>query len=277
MTAPPRSLLYVPASQPRMLAKLADLAADVVVLDLEDGVAPDAKDGAREALRALADRGGLPTSGRWMLRVNAVGSPWHDDDLDLVAELRPPGVLLAKAGRAHDVEVLAAQWAAEGAYTGLMIETARGLGCVRELAGAHGRVALLVYGSADLRRELGARPDPARTWERHAMSEIVLAARMRGAAAIDAVHFRFRDLAALAQDARIARDLGFDGKSCIHPGQLPTVHEIFRSSADEIAWAEAVLAGWEREHGERRGVVVVDGEMIERLHLDVARRILERR
>ena len=277
MTAPPRSVLYVPASQPRMLAKLADLAADVVVLDLEDGVAPAAKDGAREALRALADRGGLPAGGRWMLRVNAVGSPWHDDDLDLVAELRPPGVLLAKAGRAHDVEVLAAQWAAEGAFTALMIETARGLGCVRELAGAHGRVALLVYGSADLRRELGARPDPARTWERHAMSEIVLAARMHGAAAIDAVQFRFRDLDALAQDARIARDLGFDGKSCIHPDQLPTVHEIFRSSADEIAWAEAVLAGWERVDGERRGVAVVDGEMIERLHLDVARRILKRR
>lgn len=277
MIARPRSLLYVPASPPRRLAKLPDLGADLLVLDLEDGVAPHDKGAGRDALRALADREGLPRNRSWMIRINAVGSPWHDDDLDLVAELRPPGVLLAKAGRPHDVEVLAAQWAAEGASTGLMIETARGVGCVRELAAAHGRVTLLVYGSADLRREYGAPADPARAWERHAMSEILLAARMHGCAAIDAVHFRYLDRDALARDARIARDLGFDGKSCIHPGQLATVHEVFRSTADEVAWAEAVLAGWEREDGEGRGVVVVDGEMLERLHLDVARRILERR
>ncbi len=108
------------------------------------------------------------------------------------------------------------------------------------------------------------------------MSEILLAARMHDCAAIDAVTFQFRDLDALADDATIARDLGFDGKSCIHPAQLETVHRVFSSSEEELAWARRVHDAWEREEGERRGVIVVDGEMIEALHIDVARRILDR-
>jgi citrate lyase subunit beta/citryl-CoA lyase len=167
-------------------------------------------------------------------------------------------------------------FAGHGTSTGVMIETALGLGRVRDLASAHPRVTFLLYGSADLRRSLGANPDPDRNWERHALHEIVLAARMHGCRAIDGVQFRFRDLDALARDATIARDLGFDGKSCIHPGQVETVHRVFSSTADEIAWARGVLETWEAEDGAARGVVVRDGEMIEALHLAIARRILDR-
>ena len=108
------------------------------------------------------------------------------------------------------------------------------------------------------------------------MSEILLAARMHDCAAIDAVHFRFRDLEGLEQEARIARDLGFDGKSCIHPGQIEVVHRIFSSSPEELHWAGEVLRGWDEGDGERQGVVVIEGEMIEALHVDLARRILDR-
>ena len=268
-----RSVLYVPASRPEMLAKVAGLDADVVVIDLEDGVAPDSKDDAREQIRRTAST--FP-AGRWAIRVNAVGSPWHDDDLDLVAELAPPAAVLPKAEDVAAVAGLAGVFAGRGTSTGVMIETALGLGRVRDLAAAHPRVTFLLYGSADLRRSLGAAPDPGRSWERHALHEILLAARMHGCRAIDAVQFRFRDLDALARDAEVARDLGFDGKSCIHPGQVETIHRVFSSTDDEIEWARGVLETWQTEDGASRGVVVRDGEMIEALHVSIARRILDR-
>lgn len=270
-----RSLLYVPASRPSMLAKAATLPADAVLIDLEDGVAPDAKDEARDNVRrALAD-GRFPEN-RWGIRVNAVGSPEHDPDLDLVAETAPPFAVLPKADDVDAVAGIAGAWAAHGTATGLMIETARGVGRARELAAAHPRVTALIVGSADLRLSLRARPDPDRAWERHALAEVLLAARMHGCRAIDAVYFRFRDDEGLERDAGVARDLGYDGKSCIHPAQVETIHAVFSSTPDEIAWARGVLEAWRRDDGAGRGVVVLDGEMIEALHVDLARRILDR-
>jgi len=268
-----RTVLYVPAHRPDMLAKAGSLPADAVVIDLEDGVAPASKEIARDHVRRAVTS--FP-SGRWALRVNAVGTPWHDEDVALVAELAPPAAVLAKAEDVDAVAGLAGAFAGHGTSTGLMIETALGLGRVRELAAAHPRVTFLLYGSADLRRSLGAAPDPERVWERHALSEILLAARMHGCRAIDAVHFRFRDLEALAADAAVARALGYDGKSCIHPGQIETVRAVFSSTPEELAWARDVLSTWEREDGATRGVVVRDGEMIEALHVGIARRILDR-
>ena len=158
-----------------------------------------------------------------------------------------------------------------------MIETARGVGRARELAAADDSVSALFYGSADLQRSLGARPGTDRSWERHAMSEILLAARMAGCAAIDAVTFEFRDRAKLEGDALVARELGFDGKSCIHPDQLGTIHRVFASTPEEVDWAERVLETWQTQEGDRSGVVVMGQEMIEALHLDIAQRILARR
>jgi len=273
---PVRSLLYVPASRRRMLAKLPSVQVDGVVIDLEDGVAPGDKSTARANLRAAADARTLDEGPPWSLRVNSVDSPWHDDDLLLAADLRPARVVLPKAEEIDRVVVLGEFVSTWDGRVGLMIETARGLGRVRELAGAHPAVDLLVYGSADYRLAMGARPDPGREWERHALHEILLAARMHDCGAIDAVFFRFRDNAGLRREARVARDLGYDGKSCIHPAQVSTIHEVFASTTDEVAWAESVLVAWSDQDGDSRGVVVLDGEMIEALHVRVAERILGR-
>jgi citrate lyase beta subunit len=269
----PRSVLYVPASQQRLLDKIPGLPADLVIVDLEDGVAPGDKDAAREHVRR-AVAAGLLQGRPWMLRVNGgpLGPP--AEDLTLVGFAKPDGVVLPKASDVDLVRRLASRFAEHGASTALMIETAAGVARAEQLAGAHPEVRMLIVGSADLRLSLGARPDADRAWERHALSEILLAARVHGVAAIDSVYFHFKDDAGLRRHASIARDLGFDGKSCIHPSQVATIHEVFASTPEELAWARRVLAAWDVGHGDTAGVVAMDGEMIEALHVTVARRIL---
>ncbi len=254
-----------------MLGKLDSLAADRLILDLEDGVAPPEKDDARGNLAEMA-----APERPFMLRINPPGTPWHEQDLAAAEQLSPETVLLPKAEDPSEVAGLAARFAGHGSTTGLMIETTLGVGRARELAGAAPDVSILIYGSADLRLSLGARPDGGRVWERHAMGEILLAARMHRCAAIDAVYFHYKDRDGLVREAEIARNLGFDGKSCIHPGQVEPIHEVFSSNSEEIAWARKVLAAWEERAGDSKGVIVVDGEMIEALHLEVARKILTR-
>lgn len=272
----PRSLLYVPAAKPSMLQKIPSLAADAFVVDLEDGVSTQQKESARELLREAAAARLIPEGVPWMLRVNGVGSPGHEDDLSLAEALRPPVVLIPKAEDPEEVRDLADWFSGHGSRTALMIETARGVAAARELACCHEAIAALVVGSADLRMSLRARPDEDRVWERHALAEILLAARAAGTFAIDSVYFRFRDDAGLRHHATIARGLGYDGKSCIHPGQIPAIHEVFAPTAEELGWARRVVDAWRTLDGERRGVLVVDGEMIEALHVTVAGRILER-
>jgi citrate lyase subunit beta/citryl-CoA lyase len=272
-----RSLLYVPASRPRMLARLRRLPADGFLVDLEDGVAPDEKAAARNHLREAVRRGLVRDELPWMLRINAPSSPWHYDDLDLAAELRPGVTVQPKAEEAAQVRRLCARCSAWGGEVGLMIETARGVSRVDELAGSHPSVVMLVLGSADYRRSIGARPESGRFWEALALQRLLLAARVHGCQAIDSVYFHYRDEPGLREHAAPARELGFDGKSCIHPDQIGPIHEMFTSNDEEVAWALAVRQAWVEQHGSERGVIVVDGEMIEALHVDVAERILSRR
>lgn len=275
MKQPPRSVLYVPASKKQLLDKVLGIPADLVIIDLEDGVGPDEKDAAREHVRHAVAGGTL--GGRpWMLRVNGGPAGPPAEDLTLVGYAKPPGVVLPKAEDPAVVRSLAARFAEHGATTALMIETAAGVARAVELAGAHADVRLLILGSADLRLSLGARPDGERSWERHALSEVLLAARVHGAAAIDSVYFRYKDTEGLRRHAGIARDLGYDGKSCIHPSQIAPIHEVYASTPDELAWARRVLDAWTAGRGATVGVVAMDGEMIEALHVTVARRILER-
>jgi citrate lyase subunit beta/citryl-CoA lyase len=271
-----RSLLYVPASRPRMLGKLPSLTADAVAIDFEDGVAPGDKDKARHNLRQVASRILERDGPRWMMRVNPPGSPWHDDDMLLAGELRPPATLLPKAEEAGQVRDIAKRCATWGGKIGLMIETARGVAAVRDLVAAHTEVELLVLGSADLRRSIGARPGAGRGWELLAMQELLLAARAHGCLAMDSVYFHYKDERGLREHAAVARDLGYDGKSCIHPAQVAPIHEVFSSTPDEVAWARAVRRAWDEQDGDSRGVVVHEGEMIEALHLEIAARILDR-
>jgi len=271
-----RSLLYVPASRPRMLARMPRLPADALLVDLEDGVAPAEKAAARASVREAARQGlfeGEPPRG---LRVNASCSPWHYDDLDLAAELRPGLTVLPKAEEPEQARRFCSHCAAWGGEAGLMIETARGVARLEELAGCHPGVTLLIFGSADYRRSLGARPGPNRSWETLALQRMLLAARVHGCQAIDSVYFHYRDEQGLREHAAVARELGFDGKSCIHPDQVGPIHEIFSSSDEEVRWALAVQQAWREQQGTQRGVVVLDGEMIEALHVEVAQRILAR-
>jgi citrate lyase beta subunit len=271
-----RSLLYVPASRPRMLGKIPRVEADAVVVDLEDGVAPPEKEQAREHLRRAADQGVLKSAGSWMLRLNGPATRWHGADRELAAELRPPWIVLPKAEDRAAVAA-AARWC-EGwdGRLALMIETVRGVSEARALAGAAPAVGVLIYGSADYRLSVGARPDRARRWERGALHEILLAARLHDCAAVDSVYFRFRDTRGLTRHARTAREMGFDGKSCIHPSQVPVIHEVFDSSPKELAWAASTKRAWIEQDGPSTGVVVADGEMIEELHVRLADRILAR-
>jgi len=271
-----RSLLYVPASQPRMLARLSRLPADALLVDLEDGVAPAEKAAAREHLRRAAREGLLEGEPPRMLRINAPSTSWHYEDLDLASELRPGVTVLPKAEEATQVRRVCTHCTAWDGEVGLMIETARGVARVEELAGCHPAIGLLIFGSADYRRSLGARPGPDRSWEALALQRLLLAARVHGCQAIDSVFFHYRDEQGLREHAAVARELGFDGKSCIHPGQVGPIHEIFSSSDEEIRWALAVRKAWFEQQGAARGVVVLEGEMIEALHVEVAERILAR-
>jgi citrate lyase subunit beta/citryl-CoA lyase len=269
-------VLYLPASRREFLDKIPSLAADVVLVDLEDGVAPSRKEEAREHVRTAVASGLLGRERAWMLRVNSgrLGPP--PEDLTLVGFAKPAIVVLPKAEDPQFVRVLATRFADHGAATALMIETAAGVSSAMELMSAHTSVCMAIVGSADLRLSLRARPDPSRLWEHYALSHVILAARRFGHCAIDSVYFQYQNDAGLRAHATIGRQLGFDGMSCIHPAQIATIHEIYRSAPEEIAWARRVLEAWDEANGSARGVISMDGEMIEALHVTAAQRILER-
>ena len=276
MTTQPRSVLYVPASRRKFLDKFPSLPADLVLVDLEDGVAPEKKDEARDNVRAAISSGVL--SGRpWMLRVNGGPGGLLPADLTLVGFAKPTIVVVPKAEDPEFVRTLATRFADHGAATALMIETATGVARAMELMGAHAAVCMAIVGSADLLLSLRARPDEQRRWEHHALSQVLLAARRYGHLAIDSAYFRYRDDAGLRIHAAIAKGLGYDGKSCIHPSQVPTIHEVFASTPDERVWAQRVLSAWAAGEGSARGIVAMDGEMIEALHVTLAEHILDRK
>jgi citrate lyase beta subunit len=276
MTRLPRSVLYVPAARRRFLEKIPTLPADMILVDLEDGVAPADKEAARDNLRNAVASGALSGDRPWMLRVNSGGLGPPPEDLRLLGFAKPTIVVLPKAEDPEFVRALAVRSADLGAAVAVMLETATGVARAMELMGAHPAVCMAIVGSADLQVSLRARPDPGRTWELHALSRVLLAARRYGHLAIDSVYFRYRDDDGLRAHAAIARTLGYDGKSCIHPAQVAVVHDVFKSNPQELAWARRVLAAWTAGSCGAEGVVAMDGEMIESLHVTMAERILER-
>ena len=268
-----RSLLYVPASSERMIAKAATRGADVLVLDLEDGVHLSQKDAARERLResraAAAAAGALVA-----LRINPPAGAFGRADLEAAADVGFDAVLLPKAETAEAASE-AHRILGEAVPLWLMIETAIGAAAVFELARLPG-VDGLVFGSADYRLSMGAR-------RRHDESEldfvrqrILLAARAAGVCAWDAPWFAFRDLDGLYRSARRAAESGFDGKSAVHPQQIPVIHQAFEPTPAERAWAERVVRTMEDAGARGVAVVELDGELLEELHLRQARRLLAR-
>lgn len=265
-----RSLLYVPASSEPMLRKAGSRGADALIVDLEDGVLPDAKDAARERAERLWPELGFGGS-EALLRVNAAGTPWQEADLAAASRIRPGGVVLPKCEEASAVAGVARRL--PGTPLVLMVETARGVLAAAALARVEG-VAGLLFGAADFRASVRASRDPDEAELLLARATLVLAARAAGVEAFDTPFFDYRDEVGLERSARRARTLGFDGKTAVHPAQVAVVNRVFAPTPGEVERARAVVAALEAAAREGRGVATVDGEMVEQLHAVEARRTL---
>jgi citrate lyase subunit beta/citryl-CoA lyase len=272
-----RSALYVPAANARALDKARGLEADAIVLDLEDAVAPEAKAAARDAAAAwLAS----PVSAERVLRINAIGTEWFEADALAAAQALPDAVLLPKASAAEDIwqlrRTLNLHRPARPIALWAMIETPAGLLHAVEIAAALGAGGALVMGLNDLAKETGARHVPGRAPMLAWLSMAVLAARAAGVSAIDGVFGAIADTEGFAAECRQGRDFGFDGKSLIHPSQVAVANAAFAPDDGEIADARAIVAAFARPENAGRGVIALDGRMIERLHLAMAERTLAR-
>lgn len=268
MTAPLRSLLFVPGGRPDMIAKVGRTGADGVVLDLEDAVAAADKDAARATVVAALGALEVPAGTMVLVRVNAPGSPWFTDDLAAVVGTRADGVVLPKLE--HTDQLAAVQGLDLAVIGGL--ETALGVADARPLltAGAGTGLVGAYFGAEDFIADMGGHRTTGGTEVLYARSRVALAARLAGIAALDQVVTAVRDDAAFRVDAQQARALGYSGKLCIHPAQVTLAHEVFTPGVDEIAHARAVLAA------SQGGVGVLDGRMVDDVHIRMARATLAR-
>ena len=275
-TPPRRSVLFVPGSNLRALAKAHALPCDAVILDLEDSVAPEMKDEARRNVVAAATT--FPGK-EVIVRVNSLDSEWGMDDLTALVRLFGDidGILAPKITDAASATRYAARLGPhpDRVRLWLMVETARALFNLEAFAGIR-RVSALVLGLNDLGLELGAQAGADRLPFHSAMSMMVMACRANGFSALDSVFNGVEDELGFEREARQARAFGFDGKTLIHPSQIAPCNRAFSPSPDEVAWAEAVVAGFTAVEGliPAPGAIRVGGAMVERLHLDHARRIL---
>lgn len=272
---PRRSVLYMPSSNARALEKARTLPVDALILDLEDAVAPDAKPSARDAACAAVASGEYGER-ELTIRVNGIGTRWHDDDLRAAAQAGPAGIVVPKVGSAEEVRTLVAAMEAAGApdHTRLwaMVETPAAIWSAREIAHASDRLAAFVLGTNDLVKELRAAHVPGRAPLLTALSLALLSGREAGIAVLDGVYNDVRDADGFAAECRQGRDLGFDGKTLIHPGQVEACNATFAPSEEAVAEAKGVLQAW--EDGAGSGVVTHEGRMVEELHVDIARRVL---
>ncbi|RMD46765.1 MAG: CoA ester lyase [Alphaproteobacteria bacterium] len=276
---PFRSVLYIPGSKSRAIEKAAGLACDAIIFDLEDAVAPAEKAAAREAVaRALVERDFGPRS--LIVRINGLDTPWAEDDLAALGPARPEAILLPKVGRAgdiHELETLCERVdGLETARFWAMIETPAGVLRALEIAEASPRMAGFVMGTNDLEKELGARWRPDRLPMLGALSTALAAARAAGLVAVDGVYNAFRDTEGLRAECVQGRDLGFDGKTLIHPLQLPVANEVFAPDPEALDLARRQIAAFEEAEARGQGVAVLDGRIVENLHVATARRLLAR-
>lgn len=277
MTTPPairprRSALYMPASNARALEKARSLAADVLILDLEDAVAPDAKETARaQAIAALA-AGGFGKR-ELILRVNALTTKWGPADLEAARLSLAHGVALPKVESAKDVQAALEILGDGPQMLWCMIETPKGVLKADEIAGASTRLAGLIMGTSDLAKDLRCSHTQDRLPLLYSLSRVLLAARANGLACLDGVHLDLDDDQGFERACIQGRELGFDGKTLIHPKTIETANRIFAPSAAELARAEKIVAAFTAAKAEGKGVVVVDGRLVEQLHVDEALRL----
>lgn len=270
-----RSVLFMPASNPRALAKARDLACDAVILDLEDAVAPAAKGDARQAAVAAAANGFGERA--CAVRINALDTTWGAADAAAVAQA--PGVaavVVPKVGSAADLQGVRAALGTDGPPIWAMIETCGAILRLPEIVGAAAatRTEVLIAGTNDLAKEMRCRNNAARTPLLPALAQLVIAARAAGLVVLDGVYNAFRDGEGFAAECAQGAMLGFDGKTLIHPVQVDAANAAFGPSADVVAWARRVVAAFAAPEAAGRGAIPLDGAMVERLHLAEAERVL---
>jgi citrate lyase subunit beta/citryl-CoA lyase len=274
---PRRSVLYMPGANERALEKAKGLAADALILDLEDAVAPDAKVEARDRVCAAVQSGEYGAK-ELTIRINGLGTEWHQADLAAAAAAGPHGVVVPKVNSADEVHALVAALDAAGApaHTALwaMLETPRAVLHAAEIAQASPRLAVLVMGTNDLAKELHAQPVPGREPLRFGLQACLMAARLAGKVILDGVYNDVKDADGFRAECEQGRRFGFDGKTLIHPSQVEPCNEAFAPSEAEVASAREIIAAFDEATAAGRGVVTVNGRMIENLHVDDARRVL---
>ena len=267
---PYRSVLYIPGSKERALDKARSLPVDAIIFDLEDAVAADEKDNARETLKAALAQGGYGARVK-IVRINGLDTPWGRADAEAVREMDTDVVLLPKVGSAADVDALAAItgdlpiWA--------MMETPRGMLNAAQIA-AHPLLTGFVMGTNDLAKELQTRFRADRLPMMTSLGLCLLAAKAEGLIAIDGVYNAFKDDEGLAAECAQGRDMGFDGKTLIHPAQVDIANAAFAPSEAEIDLARRQIAAFAEVEASGQGVAVVDGKIVENLHVATAREIL---
>ncbi len=271
---PRRSVLYMPSSNARALEKAKSIPCDGLILDLEDAVAPDAKPAARDAACAAA-RSGEYGRRELTIRINGADTEWHAEDMAAACAAGPDAIVVPKVDSADAVRSLVAAMERHGApeRTTLwaMVETPIAMLRAHEIASASDRLSVLVMGTNDLAKELYAEHVPGRQPLLPGLGLALLAARATGKAIIDGVYNDVKDLDGFAAECQQGRQMGFDGKTLIHPGQVEPANAAFAPSERAVEDARGILAAWEAGAG---GVVTYNGRMVENLHVESAKRIL---
>ena len=273
---PYRSVLYIPGSRARALDKARTMPVDSIIFDLEDAVALEEKASARATLVSHLLDGGYGSRSQ-IIRINGLDTPWAAEDIAAIAEVRPEAVLLPKVDNAQMIAELGAVMdrheGFENTQIWAMMETPRGILNAAEIADAP-RMGGMVMGTNDLAKDLNTRFDPARAPLLAALGYCVLAAKAAGIVIVDGVYNAFKDEAGLQVEASQGRDMGFDGKTLIHPAQVAIANRVFAPTDEEIDLSERQIAAFEAATAEGFGVAVVDGKIVENLHIETARATL---
>src|SRR5262245_22932947 len=276
---PRRSVLYMPGSNARAIAKARTLPVDCIVLDLEDSVAPEAKATARAKVAEAVQAGGFYPR-EVIVRINGLDTTWWLEDVNAIAPAKPDAFLVPKVSSPEQLEHVADRLVDMSADHGIrvwaMIETPLAILQARETAAAakdvETRLAGFIMGTNDLAKDTGARITPGRATMRPWLMTAIAAARAFGVDIIDGVYNDIADAEGFARECAEARDMGFDGKTIIHPNQVAACNAAFSRSAEEVAQAKKIIAAFEEPENMGRGVIALDGRMVERLHAEMARR-----
>lgn len=274
---PRRSVLYMPGSNARALEKAKGLAADALILDLEDAVSPDAKETAREQVCAAASEGGYGKR-EILIRVNGLSTPWGYQDVAAAAKSGADAILIPKVESADMVRQVEAIMDASGAPADMaiwcMMETPRGMLHAEEIADATPRLGGFVMGTSDLAKDLHCAHTPMRLPMMASLNLCILAARAAGIAIVDGVYLDLNDEEGYAAHCQQGLELGFDGKTLIHPKQIDAANDVFAPNDEAVAWSRKIIDAHAEAEKEGKGVVLVDGKLIENLHVENAKRLI---